>query len=91
MARLTPIRLALLEDNRTQKWLADELGISEPAASRIVNGLAPDEETIAAICALLDRPESVLFPHLGAASHQNPEPSTPSSAEDSPNVEELAA
>lgn len=68
MPRLTPIRLALLQDNRTQKWLAEEIGVSEVIASRVVNGHLPDDEKIALICAALDRPQSVLFPHLSAAS-----------------------
>lgn len=79
MARLTPIRLALLQGNRTQKWLAEQIGASETVTSRVVNGLIPDDDVVEAICRVLERPASVLFPHLSAASDHTVDRRTPSS------------
>lgn len=59
--RLTPIRLALYRRDRSQKWLAGQLGMSESALSRIVNGLVPPEPTRERIAALLDVPVETLF------------------------------
>lgn len=40
----TPLRLALLHAERTQRSLAEELGVSEPVMSRYVNGLHPPKD-----------------------------------------------
>lgn len=66
--RLTPIRLALLERDRTQKWLADELGVSEPVMSRIVNGLVPDASMCDRIAETLGRSIHELWPGHGTDS-----------------------
>jgi plasmid maintenance system antidote protein VapI len=55
MARLTPIRLALLQDDRSQKWLAEQAEVNETAMSRIVNGQLPSDVVIARICEALGR------------------------------------
>lgn len=62
MARISPLRLALLEEDRTQRWLAEQLGRSEAFVSRIVNGLHCDEATRFQIAGLLHRPVHELFP-----------------------------
>jgi transcriptional regulator with XRE-family HTH domain len=70
MARLTPIRLALLQDDRSQKWLAEQAEVNETAMSRIVNGQLPSDVVIARICEALGRSATVLFPHLSQVSGQ---------------------
>lgn len=62
MSRLTPIRIALFEQNRSQKWLAEEIGKSEPVVSRIVNGQRCRENTQRAIAQALGCPVEDLFP-----------------------------
>jgi hypothetical protein len=78
MARLTPIRLALLQDDRSQKWLADQVGVTESVMSRVVNGLIPDDQLVDDVCRVLGRAESVLFPHLNSASDHIPVAPAPS-------------
>jgi transcriptional regulator with XRE-family HTH domain len=78
MARLTPIRLALMQDDRTQAWLAEQAGVSRPEMSRIVGGFVPGDDVVEKVCQALGRHASVLFPHA-TASDQAAAPSTPSS------------
>ncbi len=63
MARLTPIRVALLEQDLTQKWLAEKVGRHEATISRIVNGLHCDAALRAAIALALDRHVDELWPN----------------------------
>ena len=59
---LTPLKRAIFETGRTQRSIADEVGMSESAFSRIVNGLHADELTRQRIAEALGLPESSLFP-----------------------------
>lgn len=66
---VTPLRLALLENERTQKSLADEVGLDAPRMSLIVNGLLPDEATRDAIAIALGVTVEKLWPGHGSASN----------------------
>lgn len=69
MPQPTPLRLALLENERTQKSLADEVGLDAPRMSLIVNGLVPDAATRCAIAAALGRTVEELWLGHGSASN----------------------
>ncbi len=58
----TPLKRLLRDEGRKQSWLAERVGIAQPALSRIVNGLHCDRETREAIAAALGRPVVDVFP-----------------------------
>ncbi len=59
---VTPLRLAIVESGRTQREVADEIGLHESRLSLIVNGLHCDDRTRDAIAAALGRNVSELWP-----------------------------
>lgn len=60
----TPLRLALLHAGRTQRSLAEELGVSEPVMSRYVNGLHPSDDLKDRIARSLGRTVESLWPEV---------------------------
>lgn len=65
----TPLRRAIFESGRTQRSVADAIGVSESRMSLIVNGLHVDELTRQKISAALGREISDLWPdHMERAA-----------------------
>ena len=63
---LTPLKRAIFESGRTQRSIAADVGMSESAFSRIVNGLHTDDATQAKIADALGLPEEQVFPSHNA-------------------------
>jgi transcriptional regulator with XRE-family HTH domain len=63
MRKPTPLKRAIFDSGKTQKRVADEVGINESHLSRIVNGLHADEGTRVAIAAALERQVDELWPN----------------------------
>jgi transcriptional regulator with XRE-family HTH domain len=72
MFRATPLKIALLESGISGAELGRRIGKHESTISRIVNGLACDDETKQAIADVLGRPIGQLWPGHDAAVHQVP-------------------
>lgn len=53
---VTPLKRALFESGRTQKYVAQRVGISEATLSRIANGMHADDRTWLGIAHVLDVP-----------------------------------
>lgn len=62
MNRPTALKLAIVNDGRTQRVIAAEAGIQEATLSRIVRGLHADEATREAIARVLGLHADVVFP-----------------------------
>lgn len=62
MSRPTPLKRAIFESQRTQRDIADEIGMSPSHLSRIVNGLHADERTRSSIARALGRTTDELWP-----------------------------
>lgn len=67
MRRPTPLKRAIFESRRTQRDIADAVGITPSHLSRIVNGLHVDDGTQEKIASELGRNVSDLFPFDEAA------------------------
>lgn len=62
----TPLRLAIVQSGRSQREIAELVGISESRLSLIVNGLHCNDATRAAIADALGRSVDELFPQAPA-------------------------
>ncbi len=62
MRKPTPLKRAIFDSGRTQKSIADALGMDEGHFSRIVNGLHPPDATCDAIAAELERTTAEIWP-----------------------------
>lgn len=62
MRKPTPLKRAIFDSGKTQKDIAESIGITESHLSRIVNGLHADEATRNALSAALNRTIADLFP-----------------------------
>jgi transcriptional regulator with XRE-family HTH domain len=61
----TPLRLAIVQTGRTQREIADEIGLSESRLSQIVNGhWNADEDTRDQIAAAVGRTRDELWPQV---------------------------
>lgn len=66
---VTPLRLAIVESGRTQREIADEVGLSESRLSLIVNGRRHcDDRMREKIAAALGRKISELWPERAVVS-----------------------
>ena len=55
MQDVNRLKIVLVEQKRTSKWLSEELGVSPPTVSKwCTNSSQPDMETLARISKLLD-------------------------------------
>lgn len=57
----TPLRFAIVQSGRTQRDIAEEVGLHESRLSLIVNGLHADDATQAKIAKALRRDIAELF------------------------------
>lgn len=58
----TPLKLAIVHTGRSQKDIADAIGLSEPQLSRFVNGLHVPDATRQRLAAELRRTVTDLWP-----------------------------
>lgn len=62
MSRISPLRLAILEDGRSQKAVAKDAGIHPVTLSRIVGGASSDDDTKQKIADALGTSVDQLWP-----------------------------
>ncbi len=65
---LTPLKRVIFSEGFKQSWLAEQIGVDQPAMSRIVNGLHCNDATRAAIAQALQRNVEDLWPDEQAAA-----------------------
>lgn len=63
MSTISPLRLAIMEDGRSQRAIAEDAGIHPVTLSRVVGGASSDDVTKQKIARALNRTEDHLFGH----------------------------
>jgi plasmid maintenance system antidote protein VapI len=68
MKRVTPLKLAIVASGRTQRDIAQEIGVDEGHLSRIVNGLHCSDPMRDALCDALGKTVDELWPASAQAA-----------------------